>query len=459
LLKALRDPSIAVRNEAILDLSEEPNPQFLPFLAEALASEKEAVRQGALGGLARLAPDHPEAVSLILGAMDDPAGNVRYFAALSLAALGASAVPHLRAALKHESPGVRAAAVRSLAWGEFEEVFEESTAGANLATVVFAELEAVLKDPSAEVRELTASALGHLARWSSHLDSRLLQLLESDDPRVQAGGARALLSRGALVAGAANRILDLIPTATMEVEIACLQALGLAQEEPETILPAIIKALRSESEEVKSAAVSALRSFRDLASGVHPGLAGMVVDRSLALPVRRAALHGLAVTGAKPEVVAAALEAAVRERELGSTVGSDPDGEDPLASTLFDLLKTAAFDEQAPLLLGCLAVIPGKLAEALPAFLERPGVGGEHHVLFQIGGQARQESALINALIQGLRNERTRLAAVRALGYAGEAARSSLPELKRLGRGASPELADALSWAVDQIQMQAAEEP
>ena len=45
-VKAARDPSTGVRNEALLALSAAANPEFLPFLAEAFESEDKVVRQG-----------------------------------------------------------------------------------------------------------------------------------------------------------------------------------------------------------------------------------------------------------------------------------------------------------------------------------------------------------------------------------------------------------------------------
>ena len=143
-----------------------------------------------------------------------------------------------------------------------------------------------------------------------------------------------------------------------------------------------------------------------------------------------------------------ALKTALKDPALGSAVLSVLDEEDdlePLVPVLIDRLKTGALHPEAErYLLMLLDRIPGKLAEAVPAVLERARIDGRHHLLGSLGESAADDTAIFNALLAGLGDERTRLPAVKALGYAGEAAKSALPELKRLGRGASPELAECL---------------
>ena len=143
----LHDPDAAVRRIALLELAEQEDERWLPWLLRLLRDDSATVREEAAKRLA--AWERKDSVSALVGALDDADLGVAEAAAQSLAELKVSASGEwLLPALGHPRAFVRARALRAL---------RELRWAASLEPAL-----ELLGDPDAEVRREAIGVVGWL---------------------------------------------------------------------------------------------------------------------------------------------------------------------------------------------------------------------------------------------------------------------------------------------------------
>jgi HEAT repeat protein len=254
-----------------------------PSLIVPLGSEVPAfalsVRRAALGVLSYFG--HPSTLELFLGALKDPAAEVREAAVQGLALVDAAgALEELLAAAKHAEPRMRAAAMRALVHSG-----RDPRVDANLARA--------LGDPDPWVRYYACQSLGK--RRCEIVCSGVIELLRDPAGQVRVAAIEALSRFESAEALAALRSAAGSPDG--ELMRAALIGLGLTAR-PE-VLPVLRTAIRASDPTTRLLAVSALAPLATIAPHeVMPILAAATNDAHE--EVRSAAL-GLLATMPGPE--------------------------------------------------------------------------------------------------------------------------------------------------------------
>ncbi|MEU8171240.1 HEAT repeat domain-containing protein [Microbispora hainanensis] len=275
---------------ALLELADEG--PALDELGGYLADPDPEVRRTALSVLSEVAEDWAEASPPIAAALLDPAGTVRECAARLLAELSEVLVPgeefagHLRAAVRHDDPAVRAAATGAL--------WRHRLTGA-------AELTGLLTDPDETVRAEAVLGLVSLDALDALGDAAA-----DPSPRVRIAVARGVAAvgdpRGLTVliglAGDADLLVRAAALTAMAGTGCTDRAAGIAAD-----------ALADPAWQVRQGAAAAL-SAADPAVAAGP-LVGAAADENL--DVRKAAVRALAPWLPGRPAVRAALEAAQRD--------------------------------------------------------------------------------------------------------------------------------------------------
>jgi len=176
LLACCGDPVEDVRRVAVEQLPFVETDKAFEMARNALLNDTPRVRAGAAKAMGRMV--HPQAPSLLFGALQDADAWVRYFATRSLADLGATEAVNALSALAQADPAghVRINAVKALG-----RIDGPETAGLVISLV---------DDPDEDLVEAALSALGRLN--DPRADKILLQAIQAEDPRRRITAIQAL---------------------------------------------------------------------------------------------------------------------------------------------------------------------------------------------------------------------------------------------------------------------------
>jgi HEAT repeat protein len=207
LLQALQDPAAAVRAKAAESIGDLAATVAAPALVIALNDEDSQVRANAARALGQLGVK--EAVSQLLAALADSASEVRSRVAEALGDLGVrQTVPQLLAALADNDSGVRLNVAFAL--------------GQMGAVEAVPDLLVILADSTSEVRSSAALALGQMGAHEA--TPQLLAALADSASEVRMRAAQALGELG--VVEATPQLLAALADSASEMRMFATQALG-----------------------------------------------------------------------------------------------------------------------------------------------------------------------------------------------------------------------------------------
>ncbi len=206
--RALKDPQVVVRLRAAVALGS-IGPQAgdaVPALVQAMEDPEAEVRRSAAQAVGSMESQAKDAVPALAVALEDAESQVRRQAAESLGKIGwpaKSAAPELIRALTDPDAVVRAQAAYSLGYIQsrrdrrISAILDRSLAGRSLAVTpitgdAIPALAAALEDPSVDVREKAAQALGLFGEAGLDVVPELIRALNGRDGRVRVDAASAL---------------------------------------------------------------------------------------------------------------------------------------------------------------------------------------------------------------------------------------------------------------------------
>ena len=426
LLNALDDPSATVRESAAEALGGLGDDAATGSLLAALNDESVDVRAAAAGALGDVG-DARAAPALLQG-LDDLHPEVRKASAEALGALGdAAAVDPLIGALDDPNAGVREAAAGSL--GELGD-----------ASAVSA-LTIALRDGEADVREAAAESLGQLD--DRRAIAPLSRALEDPSPDVRRSAAIALGAIGDR--RAVEPLIDALDDREALVRQAAANALG-AIADPRAA-DALTEALDDPDGGVQHAAALALGALGD-----DRGIAALAEElRSPDADTREGAAEALGSIGG--------------EDALGALAGAALDPNPDVRETAADFLSAFPNDEAVGSLTDLLGDVDegvretaaeslGELgsSEAVPELVDALQTDGDAvqaaaaDALGEIGDVTSVE-ALAGALSDA--SPEVQAAAAEALGEIGDA--SAVDDLLQALESGSSETAAAAAGALEQI--------
>jgi HEAT repeat protein len=214
LARAMRDPELAVRNEAASALAQ-LGKAAVPYFTLALQEKDPHARQAAAFFLGRIGPDAAPAVPSLALALEDKEASVRVVAAIALQGIGsraAASVPALIQCLADPDPSVRASASTSLSelrtpsvWALVNLVNHGDLSVQKAATAALVENYRALRltaatfrkmaqSEDAASRELALETLGILRADDDATLNTLSAALKDVDPKVRLAAVKAFSS-------------------------------------------------------------------------------------------------------------------------------------------------------------------------------------------------------------------------------------------------------------------------
>lgn len=178
-VQALRHPDRSIRGKAIetLAISDPKVEGSIPALKTALQDPVPEVRRQALRAFSQCARRSKEFVPTVAGMLTDPDPEVQIKALETLASLGALAVPHLQAALKHKNATVRRQAADALD---------------AIAALGKADLQTLIDALQSEDQDMSFQAAQSFSRLGKEAVPELVKLLQNSEPPRRALAAFAL---------------------------------------------------------------------------------------------------------------------------------------------------------------------------------------------------------------------------------------------------------------------------
>lgn len=340
LLEALVDARVRVRKEAVSLLFQAgtpPPPLDAPLvdpLRRALKDEDAFVRANAAAALGQLVPAAKASGGDLAAALDDVAEDVRTWAAMALASLGAEEFQDALAG-HLKDPGARVRAAVATALGTLGEK------GLRFADA----LAALRADGDKDVRAAALGALGGLGE--ARLLPALLAGLEDPDPTVRLAAASAVMGFGPAARSALPALLARPTDADSGVRgilLSTLAALG----DP-TALPALRAGLRDADGSVRSQAATALGQIGPEGLDALPDLIEALFDMEPA--VRAGAAYAIGAHGPRARRALPAVRRALEDPDpialgnicaaLGALAAGDPATARSAAPVLLRLIRTA----------------------------------------------------------------------------------------------------------------------
>jgi HEAT repeat protein len=214
LARAMRDPELAVRNEAASALAQ-LGKAAVPYFTLALQEKDPHARQAAAFFLGRIGPDAAPAVPSLALALEDKEASVRVVAAIALQGIGsraAASVPALIQSLADPDPIVRSSASTSLSelrtpsvWALVNLVNHGDLSVQKAATAALVENYRALRltaatfrkmaqSEDAASRELALETLGILRADDDATLNTLSAALKDVDPKVRLAAVKAFSS-------------------------------------------------------------------------------------------------------------------------------------------------------------------------------------------------------------------------------------------------------------------------
>jgi HEAT repeat protein len=414
------DPATRIH---VMDALAERGRIVVPAMVRALQSEQ--LTYWACLVLHEIGPDAAGAVpALCEVARKDDRPEVRREAVLALAAIGpkaAAAVPVLSALLDEKDvPGLTGAVVFSLgsigraakpAEPKVKALAEEPGVPAFLRTVCHWARARMNPEDEQLVRQVVPELVAALA---------------SDEPRLRAAAARALLTLNPDPAILRPEMKKVFDTAKPEVVHAVLDALATLGSDA---VPRLTEALKVPEARLRAAGV--LRRLGPDAKDAVPGLVDALADENA--EVRSEVLFALGAIGTDAADAVPAIVKALDDEEM-------------------KVVYTAAY---------ALGQIGPKAMEAKPALVEKLEVEDEFLTMAVAWALARihpecKETApkavpvLIKALAEP--DAMTRIHACESLSCLGPLAKQAVPALKELANAEDPEVRKAAAEAIEAIE-------
>lgn len=152
----------------------------------------------------------------------------------------------------------------------------------------------LLQSGSPTARLATLWDLGQLQSTDSELLTAVLSCLDSRDPHVVAGAARAVALFGPTAEPAIPRLLDLLWRGSNEIKMGLAEALGAIHSRPERVVPELRALLTEDNPQVVFAAAAALHPFGLQAAEALPLL--LAALKKAIIEGESALIHCLSVT-------------------------------------------------------------------------------------------------------------------------------------------------------------------
>jgi len=297
LLARLDDSNVMVRHAAMLALGGIRDPRGVPPLARLLASPDERTRRIASVSLAEIGAPAVPALRNVL--RKSGRHTARLAAAHALAALGekaVSAVPDLEALLEDDAAAVRVGAARGL------------LAVMGPHTRALAVVYAALEDPDAAIVGLAITTLGDHGPRDPATANRLAAALPSGQRDLQWLACRALGKLGPAAVPAIPALIDLLKTAPASVRTGASGALGRIGE---PALPPLVALLALEEPDLSLNVTHACKSMAAAAQAV---LAKHLASENTLVAARAVRVLGDLGKDAKPALPA--LKRALKHADL-----------------------------------------------------------------------------------------------------------------------------------------------
>ncbi len=281
---ALRHRDARIRRgaaEVLVDLGPQAAPA-IQSLTVALREKNEQVRCSAAKALGTIVRDQTSAIHALGNALLDSIPVVRTAAAEALGKIGSSSravLPQLMDRLRDQNTGVRIAAAKAvwLVSGQTETVvavliealpdkqvgwqapFILGGMGPHAHAAVPALIEALkLEKVPRPLRTPPSTALA-LGKIGAAAVPRLVETLQSEQPRVRTGAALALGFIGPEAKAAIPRLVELLSDQELEVRQAAALSLSSIRPETKELLPALKEMIRDDDIFLSSTAAFVLR--------------------------------------------------------------------------------------------------------------------------------------------------------------------------------------------------------
>ena len=432
LATALGDSETAVRNAAIISLSQVGEPS-IPALAGAMTDAEVTKRWSAayalnLIGNAKVAP------ALVVG-LNDKDPRVRDLSTTGLTRMGKEAVDALAAAAKNEDAGMRQMAINAL--------------GVVARPEAVPALAAAVKDADPSVREAAVTALGYTG--SDKAVPSLTEAITSDDLNLRAVAVPAFARLGK---PGIDALSEVCKHSQWQVRRAAVDSLGMMAL-PE-VVPTLNRMVPDQEPRVRVAAAMAIAKVGPAAkSSITPLVNGLGDAND---EVRESSAIALARIAPGNDTAIPAIVKALREGDARTKAGASmaiarlgplaPAAVDPLISALKDADQSVVTTARLALVKLGYEAVPG-LVKALRGddVESRVLVMG---VLGQIGPDAAAAADMLVYLLQDP-SQKVRDSAVYALGQLGTEAKAALI---KASRGEDKKLAAVASEALETILKQ-----
>lgn len=407
------------------------------------------VRTWALERLTLLPPLSEEAVPALIAAFDAPDSELNTAADLLcrvLARIGPKAVPLLARAFKDHRPRVRAGVIRYFGYN-----WKDGKA-------LVPEVIQALRDESWFVRRQAARSLLDWGPNSAAAVSALAAALKDEKVEVAVAAAEALGAIGTKAEAAVPALIEGLEHSNTEVAVAVAVAIGKIGPKAAKAIPTLVRALEGKRVRVAFTAAESLGSLGPVAEGAVPALLRAAKGKDLSIrgyamyalgrlgPAGRAAVPFFAKTLLAPEYPYD------RANIAGALGYMGPAGAPAVPALIACLKDKRAKTEERQKMTWALGKIGPGAKEAVPCLLAIIRTELKNDYLAADAAEALGEmGSVTEEVIPGLigalnaerrfvshsaavRKERVRMAAVRALGRMGPAARAALPRLTELSK-------------------------
>lgn len=213
--------------------------EAIPSLENAIRHENGSIRSGAIQALSGMGANAVPVLVQPLGELE--ISDLRSQAAKALRTIGEKAIPDLVEALSHSDMAIRLGAAGVLA--------RISPQNDSAVTPIIPVLEAAIQDASESFRLEAIEIIAVMPSRKEALVPLLMQALRDKSRQVRAKGAQALGDLGSSASPAIADLLDLLRDPQAPVRRAAVHALGKLEMEATTVVPLLLEAATSDSDE------------------------------------------------------------------------------------------------------------------------------------------------------------------------------------------------------------------
>lgn len=405
-----KKPRVRALAAKALGLIGEPAKPAAKALAKLVADQDETVRRAAIRALGQIKPGQEMVVPLMQEALAHADPYVVAYATHNLAEVGPDIVPPMLKAMEDDSTIYYAMLVLAELGPDAKEAVPALTKA--------------LGHPNVEVRHEAAQALRAIGPDAKSAVPELIKAL--DDEFVQMPAALALGSIGPPASAALDALSKISDDSDDVLEICALWAISKIENDPDksktVTVPALVKFLVSDDQQVRRAAAMALLDLKPGPKVIAPLIAKVFADAS---------------DEAKADMVDAV-----------ATMGVEA------VPRLVEALQYPAIRQQAVRILG---EIGPDAAAAIPELLKH--IGDEDPELradlfTALGHMGSDNSEVITAAMQALddEDEEVVISALYALGKSGKHANTCAAKVKQLLDGGNDRYQTICAWALVKVE-------